>query len=206
MKNLLPKLTPTLVLIVLLSALFSACTKVDLKTIPIAPNNRGNIEADAVTIAKVKEAIAKSGKSPGYIIAENVPATNVHYLDAKDQSIDLKTLFDRNGPDSYTPVCDYQTDGNGDPIEDMLPENYNLTSFGNSYGCTSGSPSTYNLSFNWFLAIHQLIVASNLYGTGGSLLHSRYTFKVKNSSGTVIATYSNVYIMPDNIHDDWPIS
>ena len=121
-----------------------------------------------------------------------------------DQAIDLKTLFNRNGPDSYTPVCDYQTDGNGDPIEDMLPEDYILTKFGNSYDCTSGSPTTYNLSFNWFLAIHQLIVASNLYGTGGTLLHSRYTFKVKNSSGTVIATYSNVYIMPDNIHDNGP--
>jgi len=202
MKKLLFKLTPILVLTVLLSALFNACTKVDLKTTPVSTNNRGPIEADAVTIAKVKAAIEKSGKTPGYIIAENVPATDVHYMDANDKTIDLKTLFSRNGPDSYTPVCDYQTDGNGDPIEDMLPLDYILGSFGNSYGCTSGTPTTYNLSFNWFLAIHQLIVASNLYGTGGTLLHSRYTFKVKNSGGSVIATYSNVYIMPDNIHDD----
>ena len=143
----------------------------------------------------------------------NQKPDDVYFSDANNQRIDIRSLLNTLQA-SRTSVCTTQYDGNDDPIDAMFPANFNLNSTGFIFDCVSGGgglnpppPTNYRVSFDWSLAVHHSIVAQNNYGTGGSTIRSRYTLKIKNSSGTVIATYSGNFILAQDIHDlgDWTV-
>ena len=190
------KISYALVLLAAAITIFFSCKKTKADTFS---------QADEATIEKVKKAIVASGKPASNIITVNQPATDVYFSDANNNRIDLKKLL--NGPTpNFTAVCDYQVDTNGDPVDDMIPANFNLNSIGFTFDCSPIQPAVYRISFDWSLAVHHQIQANNTYGSGGSMLRSRFTLKIKNAAGTVIATYSNNYISGGNITDlgDWP--
>ena len=186
MKTNISKIGKSLILIIFAITFFYSCKKNDIKNEEVATNST---EADKATIDRVKNAIVSNGKSPSTSMIINQPVSDVYFSDANNNRIDLRKLLSGSTP--YTAVCDYQYDPNGDPIDDMFPSDYQLNSIGFFFDCSPIQPNEYRLSFDWSLAVHHLILPENNYGVGGGFLRSRYTLKVKNSAGTVIATYTN---------------
>lgn len=186
-----------MVAIISMATIFNACKKQDIKS------EEASVNADKATIEKVKAAIVANGQLVSVTIPVNEKASDVYFSDAENNRIDMRTLAN-NVQTNRVSVCDYQYDGNGDPIDDMFPANFNLNSTGFIYDCGSGT-NNYRVSFEWGLAVHHSILEHNNFGAGGSAIRSRYTLKVKNSSGTIIATYTNNYLLSADIHDlgDW---
>ncbi len=186
---------------------FQACKKQDIKTGEASKNEKGSIYADKATVERVKQAILANGQQASTLITVNQPSTDTYFSDGNDKRIDLKNLLRSrmNGRMDYSEVCDFQYDENYDPIEDMFPTAFNLNSIGFIFDCGPGLPNTYRISLKWGIAVRNLIQAQNNYGPGGNIIRSRYTLKVKNSAGTVIASYTNNYLQAENIQDmgDW---
>ncbi len=203
MKINISKLAFLIIPLLCIVVLFYSCKKEDIKLAHLTDKPIPSALADAATIERTKQAIISSGQAINVTMPVNQKASDIYFSDAQNNRIDILALA-HNAEASRISVCDYQYDPNGDPIEDMFPANFNLNSTGYIYDCGSGS-SNYRVSFEWGLAVHHAILSQNLYGTGGSALRSRFTLKIKNSAGTVIATYTNNYLLSDNIIDlgDW---
>ncbi len=206
MKRIIAKISITLMLIVTIAGIFHSCKKIGNDS----TNNLISEQADAATVQRVKNAILSGGKQASTSIVINQPASDVYFSDANNNRIDLRSLIHHNvngiTPD-YVPVCDYQVDVNGDPVPSMLPANFNLNSTGFIFDCGTGGPTNYRVTFDWSLAVQHLIQAQNTFGTAGATIRSRFTLKVKNSAGAIIATYTNNFIPTGNITDlgDWTV-
>ena len=185
-------------------AIFDACKKNDLRE----PNTEAIQQSHNALFERAKKATIERNEPISTIMPVNQKSYDIYFSDGNNKRIDITSLF-QNLEASRVSVCDFQFDGNGDPIEDMFPSNYYLNSTGFIFDCVGGggSPTNYRVSFDWSLAVHHSILAQNTYGAGGGTLRSRFTLKIKNSGGTIIATYSNNFILGQDIHDlgDWSV-
>lgn len=183
---------------------FDACRKKDLNEQTISTSKK----ADNAAIERAKKAIQAKGELVSVVMPIDQKASDVYFSDGNNKRIDMVELVNQMQA-SRISVCDYQYDVNGDPIDDMFPSNFDINSIGFIYDCSAGggSPNNYRVTLEWGLAVHHSILAQNNYGPGGGMLRSRYTLKIKNSSGVTIATYSNNYLLFDDIHDlgDWSV-
>ena len=181
------KATAILCIILTTIATFNSCRKNDVNE----PNTNISQQGigDKATFERAKKATLERNEPITTVMPINQKPDEVYFSDGNNQRIDIRALLNNMGINRIS-VCDYQYDGNGDPIDDMFPSNFNLNSTGFIFDCASGggSPTNYRVSFDWSLAVHHSIVAQNNYGAGGGTLRSRFTLKIKNSSGTVIAT------------------
>jgi len=196
------KASAILITALIIMVTFDACKKNDVKeTGTPTVQQAGN-----ALFERAKKAIIERNEPISTVMPVNQKSENIYFMDGANNRIDLSALF-QNLEASRISVCTTQYDDNFDPIEDMWPANYNLNSVGFIFDCVGGggSPTNYRVSFDWSLAVHHGIQAQNTYGTGGATLRSRYTLKIKNSGGTIIATYSNNFILANDIHDlgDW---
>lgn len=172
---------------------FNACKKQDVKK----QASSEPAQVDAAMFERIKKSILESKQPVSFTVPVNQKADDIYFSDASDNKIykdDLRKML-KTG---RTSVCGAQYDGNGDPVEEMFPLDFQLGLEG--FGSLPCGPTTdYQMSFTWFLAVHHDIRESNAYGAGGALIKSRFTLKLKNASGTVIATYSNIPIPTEKI-------
>lgn len=198
------KATAILITTFIIIVTFDACKKKDLNQ----PTTEVTQQSTQALFERAKKAARERNEPISTVMPVNKKPDDVYFSDGNNQRIDISSLLNSLQTNRVS-VCSGQYDGNGDPVDDMFPANFNLNSTGFIFDCTSGggSPTNYRVSFDWSLAVHHSILAQNNYGAGGSTLRSRFTLKVKNSGGTVIATYSNNFLLLQDIHDlgDWSV-
>jgi hypothetical protein len=163
------KATAILITTLIIITTFDACRKNDLNE----PTTAVTPLTDNAIFERAKKATRERNEPITTAMPINQKPDDVYFSDGNNQRIDIAALL-RNLQASRTSVCDFQYDGNGDPIDDMFPANFNLNSTGFIFDCASGggSPTNYRVSFDWSLAVHHSILAQNNYGSGGSTLRS----------------------------------